>query len=226
MGIFVNDNSKKEDTLIKWKENALVNPTPGKMIGAGNIDITIANLEDIYENSGKYGKVNEYNIYIDGEKQFAKMCIRDRGNPKGYETYKLTDADKYVYEEPTTQQPTTTATPKVEETTTQVTTTTVVPVETTKATTIGKVKIKSAKVTKKKSVKVTWKKAAGTKKYQVQYSLNKKFKKSKTKKTGKLSIVLSKLAGGKKYFVRVRGINGSDKGPWSKTCLLYTSRCV
>lgn len=71
VGIFVNDNSKKEDTLIKWKENALVNPTPGKMIGAGNIDITIANLEDIYENSGKYGKVNEYNIYIDGEKQFA-----------------------------------------------------------------------------------------------------------------------------------------------------------
>ena len=28
VGIFVNDNSKKEDTLIKWKENALVNPTP------------------------------------------------------------------------------------------------------------------------------------------------------------------------------------------------------
>lgn len=71
VGIFVNDNSKKEATLIKWKENALVNPTPGKMIGAGNIDITIANLEDIYENSEKYGKVNEYNIYIDGEKQFA-----------------------------------------------------------------------------------------------------------------------------------------------------------
>ena len=146
------------------------------------------------------------------------------GNPKGYETYKLTDADKYVYEEPTTQQPTTTATPKVEETTTQVTPTTVVPVETTKATTIGKVKIKSAKLTKKKSVKVTWKKAAGTKKYQVQYSLNKKFKKSKTKKTGKLSIVLNKLAGGKKYFVRVRGINGSDKGPWSKTKTFKTSK--
>ena len=146
------------------------------------------------------------------------------GNPKGYETYKLTDADKYVYEEPTTQQPPTTATPKVEETTTQVTPTTVVPVETTKATTIGKVKIKSAKLTKKKSVKVTWKKAAGTKKYQVQYSLNKKFKKSKTKKTGKLSIVLNKLAGGKKYFVRVRGINGSDKGPWSKTKTFKTSK--
>ena len=71
VGIFVNDNSKKEATLIKWKENALVNPTPGKMIGAGNIDITIAHLEDIYENSENYGKVNEYNIYIDGEKQFA-----------------------------------------------------------------------------------------------------------------------------------------------------------
>ena len=78
-------------------------------------------------------------------------------------------------------------------------------------------KKKLTKLTKKKSVKVTWKKAAGTKKYQVQYSLNKKFKKSKTKTTGKLSIILNKLAGGKKYFVRVRGINGSDKGPWSKT---------
>ena len=146
------------------------------------------------------------------------------GNPKGYETYKLTDADKYVYEEPTTQQPTTTATPKVEETTTQVTPTTVVPVETTKATTIGKVKIKSAKATKKKSAKVTWKKVSGVKQYQVQYSLNKKFKKSKIKKTGKLTIVLSKLAGGKKYFVRVRGINGSDKGPWSKTKTFKTSK--
>ena len=98
------------------------------------------------------------------------------------------------------------------------------PVETTKATTIGKVKIKSAKATKKKSAKVTWKKVSGVKQYQVQYSLNKKFKKSKIKKTGKLTIVLSKLAGGKKYFVRVRGINGSDKGPWSKTKTFKTSK--
>ena len=30
VGIFVNDNSKKEATLIKWKENALVNPTRGR----------------------------------------------------------------------------------------------------------------------------------------------------------------------------------------------------
>ena len=67
VGIFVNDNSKKEATLIKWKENALVNPTPGKMIGAGNIDITIANLEDIYENSEKYGSAcNSAWSYGDG----------------------------------------------------------------------------------------------------------------------------------------------------------------
>ena len=80
VGIFVNDNSKKEATLIKWKENALVNPTPGKMIGAGNIDITIANLEDIYENSEKYGKVNEYNIYIDGKSNLplSRMNLQKR----------------------------------------------------------------------------------------------------------------------------------------------------
>ena len=120
---------------------------------------------------------------------------------------------------------TTTAAPKKEESTTQTVATTAANESgITTANTIAKVKIKSAKVTKKKSVKVTWKKAAGTKKYQVQYSLNKKFKKSKTKKTGKLSIVLNKLAGGKKYFVRVRGINGSDKGPWSKTKTFKTSK--
>ena len=119
----------------------------------------------------------------------------------------------------------TTAAPKKEEPTTQTVATTAANESgITTANTIAKVKIKSAKVTKKKSVKVTWKKAAGTKKYQVQYSLNKKFKKSKTKTTGKLSIVLNKLAGGKKYFVRVRGINGSDKGPWSKTKTFKTSK--
>ena len=119
----------------------------------------------------------------------------------------------------------TTAAPKKEEPTTQTVATTAANESgITTANTIAKVKIKSAKVTKKKSVKVTWKKAAGTKKYQVQYSLNKKFKKSKTKTTGKLSIVLNKLAGGKKYFVRVRGINGSDKGQWSKTKTFKTSK--
>ena len=120
---------------------------------------------------------------------------------------------------------TTTAAPKKEEPTTQTVATTAANESgITTTNTIAKVKIKSAKVTKKKSVKVTWKKAAGTKKYQVQYSLNKKFKKSKTKTTGKLSIILNKLAGGKKYFVRVRGINGSDKGPWSKTKTFKTSK--
>ena len=120
---------------------------------------------------------------------------------------------------------TTTAAPKKEEPTTQTVATTAANESgITTANTIANVKIKSAKVTKKKSAKVTWKKVSGAKQYQVQYSLNKKFKKSKIKKTGKLTIVLSKLAGGKKYFVRVRGINGSDKGPWSKTKTFKTSK--
>lgn len=103
VGIFVNDNSKKEDTLIKWKENALVNPTPGKMIGAGIIDITIANLEDIYENSGKYGKVNKYNIFIDGEKQFtikpdefAKEEKEDEGFVSGMKLEDMTKKEESI----------------------------------------------------------------------------------------------------------------------------------
>ena len=147
--------------------------------------------------------------------------------------------EKYTQERPTTKAPeltteknvagnivaTTTAAPKKEEPTTQTVATTAANESgITTANTIANVKIKSAKVTKKKSAKVTWKKVSGAKQYQVQYSLNKKFKKSKIKKTGKLTIVLSKLAGGKKYFVRVRGINGSDKGPWSKTKTFKTSK--
>lgn len=58
---------KAEDTLNYWKENALVNPSQGKLCGAGYIDITFASIEDIYENSSKYGKVKEYKVYVNDE---------------------------------------------------------------------------------------------------------------------------------------------------------------
>ena len=169
------------------------------------------------ENVNAHGTLAFTDISLMGEK-YTQSVIPERPTTKAPElTTEKNVAGNIVAP--------TTAAPKKEEPTTQTVATTAANESgITTANTIAKVKIKSAKVTKKKSVKVTWKKAAGTKKYQVQYSLNKKFKKSKTKKTGKLTIVLSKLAGGKKYFVRVRGINGSDKGPWSKTKTFKTSK--
>ena len=67
----------------------------------------------------------------------------------------------------------------------------------------------------------------GAKGYEVQYSLNKKFKKAKTKtvdikKTKKLSLTIKKLKKSKTYYVRVRAYatDASGKkvpGKWSKT---------
>lgn len=53
-------------------------------------------------------------------------------------------------------------------------------------------------------------------KQRFQCALNKKFTKSvKTVTTSKLSYKFKKLKAKKKYYVRVRGINGKVKGPWS-----------
>ena len=190
------------------------------------------------EKVNAHGTLAFTDISLMGEK-YTQSVIPERPTTKAPELTTWAPEPTTWAPEPTTKAPeltteknvagnivaTTTAAPKKEEPTTQTVATTAANESgITTTNTIAKVKIKSAKVTKKKSVKVTWKKAAGTKKYQVQYSLNKKFKKSKTKTTGKLLIVLNKLAGGKKYFVRVRGINGSDKGPWSKTKTFKTSK--
>ena len=197
------------------------------------------------ENVNAHGTLAFTDISLMGEK-YTQSVIPERPTTKAPElttwapepTTKAPEPTTWA-PEPTTKAPeltteknvagnivaTTTAAPKKEEPTTQTVATTAANESgITTANTIANVKIKSAKVTKKKSAKVTWKKVSGAKQYQVQYSLNKKFKKSKIKKTGKLTIVLSKLAGGKKYFVRVRGINGSDKGPWSKTKTFKTSK--
>lgn len=135
------------------------------------------------------------------------------GLPEDYPQTKLTEDDKYVYVEPTT-------TAKPEETTTTVKpveTTTVAPT-TTKVTTnkLKKVKISKAKNVKKKSVNLSWKKVKNAKKYQIQYSLKKNFKKAKTKTTNKLTITIKKLTKKKMYYFRVRAVNGSKKGAWSK----------
>ncbi len=99
--------------------------------------------------------------------------------------------------------------------------TTVVPT-TTKTKKPVKASIKSARNIKKRSVKLTWKRVKNAKSYQVQYSLNRKFKtakkyKTKTKTTRKLSYTVKKLTKKKTYYFRIRGINGKLKGSWSKS---------
>lgn len=83
-----------------------------------------------------------------------------------------------------------------------------------------KVKIHSLKNKKKKSVKMVWKNAKYAKKYQIQYSLSKKFKKgkkyqTKTRTTKKLTLKIKKLKINKTYYFRVRGVNGKVYGKWS-----------
>ena len=85
---------------------------------------------------------------------------------------------------------------------------------------IGTAKIKKAKNNKKKAVSVTWGKVNNAKKYQLQYSLNKKFannKKYKTKTitTAKTKANIRKLKKKKTYYFRVRGVNGKNVGKWS-----------
>ena len=81
------------------------------------------------------------------------------------------------------------------------------------------------KNTKKKSIKISLKKAVRAKKYQIQYSLNKKFKKAKIKTTTKLTYVIKNLKKGKTYYfkiqymVKYKADNGTLKSvqsAWSK----------
>ena len=85
---------------------------------------------------------------------------------------------------------------------------------------IGTAKIKTAKNNKKKAVSVTWGKLNNARKYQLQYSLNKKFAKNKKYKTktittAKTKANISKLKKKKTYYFRVRGVNGKNVGKWS-----------
>ena len=79
-----------------------------------------------------------------------------------------------------------------------------------------RVKIQSAKRIKKKSIRIQFKKAKYAKKYQIQYASNKKFKKAKIK-TIKKNYYTIKASGKKTFYIRVRGVNGTKKGAWSKT---------
>lgn len=82
------------------------------------------------------------------------------------------------------------------------------------------------KAVKKKSMKIKWNKVANAQGYEIQYSLNKKFKKAKTvTKTvsaKKASVTIKKLKRKKTYYVRVRSFNGSTYSSWSKVVKAVT----
>lgn len=81
----------------------------------------------------------------------------------------------------------------------------------------GKVKSLKGKNNKKKTVTLSWKKISKAKKYQIQYSQNKKFKKAKTRTTTKVSYKITKLKQKKTYYFRIRAVSKSGKkGAWSK----------
>ncbi len=77
-------------------------------------------------------------------------------------------------------------------------------------------KIKSVKRIRKNHILVKFKKLKNAKKYQIQYAVNKKFKKAKIKTTKKLMYTIKKISKNKTYYIRVRGVNGTKKGTWSK----------
>lgn len=92
---------------------------------------------------------------------------------------------------------------------------------------LANVTIISLKNKKTKSVLVKWKKIAGVRGYQLQYSTSRKFKRGKTKNIKKITYLCKKLKK-KKYYFRIRAYRISDKkklyGCWSKTKKITVSK--
>ena len=79
---------------------------------------------------------------------------------------------------------------------------------------LKKTKLSSAKSTKKKTFTTTWKKTGGNSGWQVQYSLNKKFRsgvRTVNLKANNTKLTVRKLRSRKNYYIRIRGykkVNG------------------
>ena len=86
--------------------------------------------------------------------------------------------------------------------------------------TLPKVNLRVPKHKKGRKLVVRWNAVKGTKGYQLQYALNKKFKKKKSIQTKKTKYTIKKLKKKKTYYIRVRAykMNGKKKvyGKWSK----------
>jgi len=94
-------------------------------------------------------------------------------------------------------------------------------------TTITSVKAQS------KAFTVKWKKKSGITGYQIQYSINSKFKKEnksiKIKNAKTVSKKITKLKSNKKYYVRIRTYKGKKYSKWSKVKSIKTpkeSKCT
>lgn len=143
-------------------------------------------------------------VAFTGQVQVSDFTVTDMGvNP-----VISTEPPKPTTTAPTTQAPTgaTTAAPQP----TKAPETTKAPTPASKK--IAKVTGVKVKSVKKKTIKVTWKKAKNAKKYQIKAN-NKTYNASKTSR----KIKNKKFKKGKKVKVKVRGIDGSKKGAWSKT---------
>ncbi len=158
--------------------------------------------------------------YESGKFTELGILYSEMGNPEGYKPQIISEDEKYVWVDPSTK-PTEVPTTAEQPTTKQPVKPTVKPTNAVPAK-VTRVQLKQAKNNKKKAVSLKWKKVKNAKKYQIQYSLNKKFKsgkkfKTKTKYTSKLTFTIKKLTKKKTYFFRVRAVNGKQIGQWSKT---------
>ncbi|MCI8956854.1 MAG: hypothetical protein HFG29_07685 [Eubacterium sp.] len=158
--------------------------------------------------------------YESGKFTELGILYSEMGNPEGYNPQIITEDEKYVWVDPSTK-PTEVPTTTEQPTTKQQVNPTVKPTTAT-TTKITKVQLKQVKNNKKRAVSLKWKKVKNAKKYQIQYSLHKKFKsgkkfKTRTKYTSKISFTIKKLTKKKTYFFRIRAINGKQMGAWSKT---------
>ena len=82
---------------------------------------------------------------------------------------------------------------------------------------LKKTKLSSAKSTKKKTFTATWKKTGGNSGWQVQYSLNKKFRsgvRTVNLKSRNTKLAVRNLKNRKKYYVRVRSYKKVGKQTW------------
>lgn len=82
---------------------------------------------------------------------------------------------------------------------------------------LKKTKLSSAKSTKRKTFTTTWKKTGGNSGWQVQYSLNKKFRsgvRTVNLKANNTKLTVRKLRSRKNYYVRIRSYKKVGKQTW------------
>lgn len=142
------------------------------------------------------------------------------GNPDGYNAYSISEDETYVYVEPETTIQQTTAL----ETTLPITSKNEITEESkqkepfttkSKKKPPEKVQITKAKNIKKKTVSLKWKKIKKAQKYEIQYSVNRKFKKAKKTYVKSTLKKITKLKKNKKYYFRIRAISNVGRGNWS-----------